>query len=148
MKLLYLLPILLCSTRILAQEQRENLSDSISHIEIYGETGKGDTAIIFFRNGEMKKVFLANEKARDKFHQQYKKTFSNPKSASKKDIDKPPLKNEDNSGIVVPSEIVEYTYNPDRVSIKLRNGKKEFYDLKDPAQKKTFMEKYNNFLRL
>jgi hypothetical protein len=146
MKLMYLPLILLFSQSILAQAQQQNLDDSITHIEIYGETGKGDTAIISFKNGGKKKVYLANKKAREKFHKQYKNEF--PIHVAAKDMASHPHdKNADEAEIAVPDEIIEYTYNPDNVTLKLRNGKTEFYNLKDTVQKKTFIEKYNNFLK-
>jgi hypothetical protein len=147
MKLMYFLLILLFSQSISAQVKQESLGDSITHIEIYGETGKGDTAIISFKNGEKKKVFLPNEKAREKFHKQYKNQL--PSDAAPKDmVSHLHDKNTDETELTVPDEIIEYTYNPDKVTLKLRNGKMEYYNLKDTVQKKTFMEKYNNFLRL
>jgi hypothetical protein len=146
MKLMYLLLILLFSQNRLAQAQQQNFNDSITHIEIYGETGKGDTAIISFKNGGKKKVFLANEKAREKFHKQYKNEF--PSHVAPKDMaSRPHDKHVDEAEIAVPDEIIEYTYNPDNVTLKLRNGKTEFYNLKDTAQRKTFIKKYNNFLK-
>lgn len=146
MKLMYLPLILLCSQSILAQAQQQNFDDSIAHIEIYGETGKGDTAIISFKNGGKKKVFLANEKAREKFHKQYKNELPNH-VAPKDTVSHSHDKNANAAEIAVPDEIIEYTYNPDNVTLKLRNGKTEFYNLKDTVQKKTFIEKYNNFLK-
>lgn len=148
-KLINLLMLVIAGYHVNAQSATNaNFSDSISHIEMYGETGKGDTAIIFYKNGNTRKVSLPNEKARDKFFKKYKQDVPNHQVNHKKD--KLDHENHDpaHRDIIVPHEIMEYTYNDDNIQLKLKNGKKEFYNLKDPAQKEKFMHRYNNFLKL
>jgi hypothetical protein len=149
MKITCLVLLFIASYHVNAQTTANaNSSDSISHIEMYGETGKGDTAIIVYKNGSKQKISLPNEKAREKFLKKYKQNL--PKHQVRYEKDKLDHENysQSHGDIVVPNEIAEYTYNDDSIQIKLRSGKKEFYNLKDPAQKEKFTRRYNNFLKL
>lgn len=151
MKIIYLLTAVVFTAGLPLKAQTiasANSTDSIEHIEMYGETGKGDTAIIFYKNGDSRKVQLANEKERYTFLKKYRHSlpihpvyFTTPGRHAE---------NEDqlNSEIIVPKEIMEYTYNDNTIQLKLRNGKEELYNLKDPTQKRKFIDKYNNFLKL
>jgi hypothetical protein len=121
-----------------------DVADSILRIEMYGETGKGDTAIVFHKNGTRKKVFLQDEKAKRKFFAAYKNALPNHRPEAYTEAR--PQEHTAKADIVVPDDIVEYTYNPGSVKLKLKNGKKEFYDLNDPVQKRNFIDKYQNFL--
>jgi hypothetical protein len=148
MKVIYLLILSVVSFSAKAQNAKNiNSKDSILHIEMYGETGKGDTAIIVYKNGDKRKVLLPDEKSRDKFQKQYKQNLPNHEVNSVNDK-RSHEGEQPNHNIIVPKEIAEYTYNDDNIQLKLWNGKTEVYDLNDPAQKKTFIVKYHNFLHL
>lgn len=112
----------------------------IDHIEIYGETGKGDTAYIHYKNGLVEKQFLKDRKENILFHQKYYSALPEHQLADKpKTTEYEPLN-------VIPEEISEFTMNDQFIWITLKNGNKEQYQLSDERQKSKFESKYGKLI--
>jgi beta-lactamase regulating signal transducer with metallopeptidase domain len=115
----------------------------VDHVEVQGETGKGDTGIVYFKDGSKEKYILNNPAENKVFKQKYARFLSHPQRPSNepKHIDQPtsiqyePLN-------PIPSNISEITFGSETISLKLDNGAKEQYDLTNEEEKKSFESKY------
>ena len=112
----------------------------IDHIEIYGQTGKGDTAYIHYKNGLVEKKFLKDSKENILFHQKYYSVLPEHQLVDKpKNTEYEPLN-------IIPEEIREFTMNDEFIWLTLKNGKKEQYQLRDEKQKSQFESKYGKLI--
>ena len=118
----------------------------VDHIEIHGETGKGDTGIVFFKNGT-KEIYILNKPEENKvFRHKYEKLMFHPK---------PPLmekQHPEQKGPAshiqyepldpIPETITEITFGKETIWLKLKNGTREQYDLNSKLERKAFESKY------
>lgn len=120
---------------------------AVDHIEIHGETGKGDTATVYFKNGS-KEVYMLNNPSENKiFKKKYGQLLSHPPIQAK---ELPPAeKPKDNAGPVqyeplnpIPETITDITFGSETIWLKLKDGTKEQYDLNNKEETKNFELKY------
>ena len=114
--------------------------EQIDHIEVYGETGTGDTAFIYFKNGKIEKKFLKTREDNLLFHKQYSKVLS------KNELSTEPISSHYKLQNDIPEELLEFTISNEYIWITLKNGKKEKYNLKNKIQKEEYEKKYGKVL--
>lgn len=113
--------------------QAQENSRPIDHIEIHGQTDIGDTAIVYFRSGLVKRFFLKNPAENIVFKQNYEQYLPyRPAEASTEYLPLSPI----------PENISQITFGRQTVWLTLKNGTKEQYDLNNPDEKRAFETKY------
>ncbi len=146
---------------------------NVKRVEIYGETGKGDVATVYLRNGNKEVFDLSNDKTREAFEDKYGYLIPivppippippmppmpsippmppMPPMPSIPPIPPmppmpsiPPVPPIPPFDFNLPDNVSEITINEKTINIKLKDGTKEIYDLTDPAQKRKFREKYGD----
>jgi beta-lactamase regulating signal transducer with metallopeptidase domain len=128
----------LCSITLSAQTDKK-----VEHVEIHGETGKGDTAIVYFKNGAKERYILNNPAENKVFKQKYERFLAHPpgRPNQPKHLSEPssiqyePLN-------PIPDNISEITFGSETIWLKLNNGTREQYDLRDEEERKNFESKY------
>ena len=133
---LFIALFVLISSNVAAQN-----SHQIDHIEMYGETGKGDTAYIFFKNGKTEKQFLKTDIDKEKFSKKYAAFLQQPHEKEKTSAIK--------SDIVLPDSLhktfVRFTFSNDSIWLTLKDGTKEKYDRNSKKEMQEFESKYGKF---
>jgi hypothetical protein len=121
-------------------------SKPVDHIEIQGETGKGDTAIVYFKNGSKEKYLLNNADENKLFKRKYGALLPHPSNLPG---EQKHGKHKDDSVLMryeplnpIPENISEITYGSETIWLKLKNGTKEQYDLRNEGEKENFESKY------
>ncbi len=114
--------------------------EKIDHIEVYGETGKGDTAYIYLKNGTIEKRFLKTKDDNLRFQQKYSNVLSKHEPSSEPVPSHYKLENG------IPKDVAEFTMNDEYIWITRKNGQKEKYNLKDKTQKENFEKKYGKLV--
>ncbi|MBS1663165.1 MAG: hypothetical protein JST68_19135 [Bacteroidetes bacterium] len=120
----------------------------IDHIEIHGQTGIGDTAIVYFKDGAVKR-FLMNDPAQYKvFKEKYEPLLPHPAGPDSKVMAEARPYRELHEAVAyeplapIPAQISRITFGPSKIWLTLTNGKKEQYDLTNADEVKNFESKY------
>ena len=106
----------------------------VDHIEIDGQTGIGDTAIVYFKNGNKEKLLLNNPADNKIFKQKYEALLSHPAGPP------PPVAYQPLNP--VPANVSNITFGSTTIWLTLTSGEKEQYDLTNADEKKSFESKY------
>jgi hypothetical protein len=110
--------------------------EHIDHIEIYGETGKGDTAYVYYKNGHVEKVFLEDQEDIISFHKKYGSVLQQYQVLAESKTNRYESLNP------IPEEVSQFTINDEYIWLTLPDGSKEEYRLSDQIQRATFERKY------
>src|SRR5262245_47439255 len=114
----------------------------VDHIEVHGQTGIGDTAIVHFKDGGTERYVLNNPSEKEKFDRVYGTLLSQQGPDKKGRGESAPreddrlVRNEPLNPI--PENISEITFGEKAIWLKLKNGTEERYDLTNEAEKKHF----------
>jgi hypothetical protein len=121
----------------------------VAHIEVYGETGKGDTAFVYFKNGDREIYILNNPSEKKTFMRKYGKFLQHPPTPPEKQAQ---TKMKDDADPVqpiqyeplhpIPESIRDITFGSETIWLKRRDGIKEQYDLTNKEERKSFESKY------
>ena len=128
--------------------QAQQADKAVDHIEIHGQTGIGDTAIIYFKNGSKEKLLLNNPADNKIFKQKYEALLAHPAAPSPKEPREVQPQQEPHEPVAyqplnpIPANISSITFGPSTIWLTLTSGKKEQYDLTNADEKKSFESKY------
>jgi hypothetical protein len=118
----------------------------VDHIEVYGETGKGDTAFVYFTNG-VREIYILNNSSENKiFNRKYGKLLQRPPIHLKEQLQAKPKDNATSPSYKplnpIPESISDITFGSETIWLKLKDGTKEKYDLNNKDEIKNFESKY------
>jgi hypothetical protein len=128
--------------------QAQQTNKTVDHIEIHGQTGIGDTAIVYFKNGTKEKLLLNNPADNKIFKQKYEPLLVRPAGPSPKKPEGAQPQQDPHEAVAyqplnpIPSTISNITFGPTTIWLTLTSGGKEQYDLTNADEKKSFESKY------
>jgi hypothetical protein len=128
--------------------QAQQTGKAVDHIEIHGQTGIGDTAIVYFKNGTKEKLLLNNPADNKIFKQKYEALLRHPAGPSPKEPKEAQPGHEPQEPVAyqplnpIPANISSITFGASTIWLTLTSGVKEQYDLTNADEKKTFESKY------
>jgi beta-lactamase regulating signal transducer with metallopeptidase domain len=147
---LFFIPLVLClsfSFKFLSSQDKSTKANTtfssdtvdlehIDHIEIHGETGKGDTAYVYYKNRHVEKVFLEDQEENISFHKKYGPVLQQYQVLAESTTNRYESLNS------IPEEVSQFTMNDEYIWLALPDGSKEEYRLSDQIQRATFERKY------
>ena len=138
------LPLTIFLLAVFSVTLRAQTGKTVDHVEVHGETGKGDTAIVYFKNGTKEKYVLNNPAENRVFKQKYERFLAHPQPALKepKHLDKQPASIKYEPLNPIPDNINEITFGSETIWLKLNDGTKEQYDLRNEEERRIFESKY------
>jgi beta-lactamase regulating signal transducer with metallopeptidase domain len=128
--------------------QAQQKSKPVDHIEIHGQTGIGDTAIIYFKNGTKERLLLNNPADNKIFKQKYEALLAHPAGPLSKEPKEVESPQEPHEPVAyqpldpIPANISNITFGSSTIWLTLISGEKEQYDLTNAEEKKNFESKY------